>query len=125
MDLKNNIEFRVGLTVIISTLILIFGIIWGKEFRIKSNKYQVDLIFDNVGGMIPGDPVTVNGLREGKVAELGWHDRMVLVKIELNDRVQLYEDAEFIIVSAELLAGMRVEIFPGQSLQAMRPRLVA
>jgi phospholipid/cholesterol/gamma-HCH transport system substrate-binding protein len=67
--------------------------------------------------MIPGDPVTVNGLKEGKVVALGWHERDVKVTAELNDRVQLYEDAEFIIVSAELLAGMRVEILPGKSRQ--------
>lgn len=115
MAINISTEFKVGLTIILSTLILIFGIIWGKEFRIKTNKYQVDLVFNNVGGMVPGDPVTVNGLREGKVVELGWHERDVLVTVEINDRVQLYDDAEFVIVSAELLAGMRVEIFPGRS----------
>ena len=35
MDLKITTEFKVGLTVIIATLILIFGIIWGKGFQLK------------------------------------------------------------------------------------------
>jgi phospholipid/cholesterol/gamma-HCH transport system substrate-binding protein len=108
-------EFKVGLTVVISTLILIFGIIWGKEFRLKTNKYQLTVLFDNVGGMVVGDPVTVNGVKEGKILEIGWEDRDVLCRIELNDHVQLYEDATFTVISAELLAGMKIEIFPGKS----------
>lgn len=110
-------EFKVGITIITSTLILIFGIIWGKEFRLHTNKYQLDLLFENVGGMIPGDPVTVNGVKEGKVVKIGWSGRDVLCTVELNDHIQLYEDATFSVISAELLAGMKVEIFPGKSVQ--------
>lgn len=108
-------EFKVGATVIVSTLILIFGIIWGKEFRLHTDKYELSILFENVGGMIPGDPVTVNGVKEGKVLSIGWQGRSVLCTIQLNNRVQLYEDAVFTVISAELLAGMKVEIFPGKS----------
>lgn len=110
-------EFKVGLTVVISTLILIFGIIWGKEYRLKTNKYQLSVLFDNVGGMVVGDPVTVNGVKEGKVLQIGWKNRDVLCRFELNDHVQLYEDASFTVISAELLAGMKIEIFPGKSVK--------
>jgi len=108
-------EFKVGLTVIIATLILIFGIIWGKEFRLTTNKYQISLTFENVGGMVPGDPVMVNGVKEGKVLEIGLLDRQVLGKIELSNHVPLYEDATFTITSLELLAGMKIEVDPGLS----------
>lgn len=108
-------ELKVGLTIITSTLILIFGIIWGKEYRLHTNKYQIDILFENVGGMIPGDPVTVNGVKEGKVVGIGWDERMVLCTVQLNDHIQLYEDATFSVISAELLAGMKVEIYPGKS----------
>lgn len=110
-----NTEFKVGATVIIATLILIFGIIWGKGYRLQTHKYQLELLFDNIGGMVIGDPVTVNGVKAGKVQKIGWKDRLVFVTVELDDHIQLYEDATFIIVSAELLAGMRIEIFPGDS----------
>ncbi len=116
--MKKNIfttELKVGLTVVIATFILIYGIIWGKGYRLKTNKHKIQLVFDNVGGMVPGDPVTVNGVKEGKVVNIDWKGRDVLVTIELNDRVSLYEDATFTIISAELLAGMKVEIFPGNS----------
>jgi len=110
-------EFKVGITIITSTLILILGIIWGKEFQLTTNKYQLDIMFENVGGMIPGDPVTVNGVKEGKVVQIGWNGRLVLCTVELNDYIELFEDATFSVISAELLAGMKVEIFPGKSTQ--------
>jgi len=115
MNKIKSAEFKVGITVIVSTMILIFGIIWGKEFRLHTDKYELDIVFENVGGMIPGDPVTVNGVKEGKVLKIGWEGRKVLCTIQLNNRVQLYEDAVFTVISAELLAGMKVEIFPGKS----------
>lgn len=108
-------EFKVGLTVIIATLILIFGIIWGKEFRLQTNKYQISLSFDNIGGMVPGDPVMVNGVKEGKVLDIGWLNRQVLVNIEMSENVPLYEDATFTITSLELLTGMKIEVNPGIS----------
>jgi phospholipid/cholesterol/gamma-HCH transport system substrate-binding protein len=108
-------EFKVGLTIIVATLILIFGIIWGKEFRLRTNKYQLSLTFENVGGMVPGDPVMVNGVKEGKVLDIGWLNRHVLVEIEISDDVPLYEDATFTITSLELLAGMKIEVNPGLS----------
>lgn len=108
-------EFKVGLTVIISILILILGIIWGKEYRFVTDKYRITVLFEKVGGMVPGDPVTVNGVKEGKILDIGWHERQVLCTLEINNSVQLYDDAEFSVISAELLAGMKVEIFPGKS----------
>ncbi len=108
-------EFKVGLTVIVATAILILGIIWGKELRLQLNKYTIEVTFDKIGGMVVGDPVTVSGVKEGKVKNIAWKDRRVLCELEIDDHVQLYEDATFTIVSAEILAGMQVEIDPGQS----------
>ncbi len=108
-------EFKVGLTVIIATFILVYGIIWGKGFRLKTNKYKIQIEFDNVGGLVPGDPVTVNGVKEGKVVHIDWKGRKIICTAEINDEVKLYEDATFTIISAELLAGMKIEINPGKS----------
>ena len=110
-----NTELKVGLTVILGTLILILGIIWGKGYSLQTNKYELTVVFDEVGGLIPGDPVTVNGVKEGKIAKIGWYGRKVLCSVEISNHIQLYEDAKFTVISAELLAGMKIEIFPGLS----------
>ena len=108
-------EFKVGLTVITGTLILIFGIIWGKGFKLETDTYQLDVYFENIGGMVLGEMVTANGFKVGTVKKIEPYGRYVLTTLEIKDDVELYEDADFVIISAELLAGMRVEIFPGYS----------
>lgn len=115
MERLKSTEFKVGLTVLVSTFILIFGIIWGKGFKLEPDKMEIEVEFENIGGMVPGDPVTVNGVKEGKVLEVAARGRRVLTKLEISDHVVLYDDASFVVVSAELLAGMRVEIYPGDS----------
>ena len=115
MDGLKTTEFKVGLTVILSTAILVIGIILGKGFKFEPDKIDIRVKFDNIGGMVPGDPVTVNGVREGKVLDVYTNDREVIALLEISDQVQLYQDATFVVVSAELLAGMRVEIHPGYS----------
>ncbi|HED09582.1 MAG TPA: MCE family protein [Caldithrix abyssi] len=115
--LKVNQEFKVGLTVIIATAILLGAIIWGKGLKLEPDTYDLQVVFENVGGMVPGDPVTVNGLKAGKVKQILPRGRSVLCILRISDHIQLYRDATFTIVSAELLAGMRVEINPGRSPQ--------
>ena len=115
--LNVNQEFKVGLTVIIATAILLGAIIWGKGLKLEPDTYDLQVVFENVGGMVPGDPVTVNGLKAGKVKQILPRGRSVLCILRISDHIQLYRDATFTIVSAELLAGMRVEINPGRSPQ--------
>lgn len=115
MDNAKATEIKVGLTVIVGTAILVIGIILGKGFKFEPDKIRIRVKFDNIGGMVPGDPVTVNGVREGKVLDVRAEGRDVITILEISDQIQLYEDATFVVLSAELLAGMRVEIHPGFS----------
>ncbi len=112
-------EFKVGLTVIVATAILVLGIIWGKNYRFEDHTRELTVLFENVGGMQPGEPVTINGVKSGKVKSVEPYQRQVITRLEIQDDAPLYDDAEFIVISDELLAGMRVEIFPGQSNQPL------
>ena len=119
MNPLKSTEFKVGISVILATVILVWGIIWGKGYKIEPDKYQVRVEFENAGGMMPGDPVTVNGAKAGVVRQVISKGRVALCTLAISDHIQLYEDASFTIVSAELLAGMRVEIHPGHSMTKM------
>jgi len=123
MNVLKSTEFKVGISVMLATVILVMGIIWGKGYKIEPNKQQLQVTFDNVGGMMPGDPVTVNGVKEGTVLTVVSKERRALCELEISDTIQLYEDASFTIVSAELLAGMRVEISPGKAMKKINMAL--
>ncbi len=113
MNREHKLELRVGLLVVTATLLLVSGIIWGKELYRIFNKYQVTVRFDRVGGLMTGDRVMVNGVKSGLVQDVRLEGSSVRVVLEISDQVQLARDARFTIGSAELLTGMQVEIDPG------------
>ena len=66
--MRKNAELIVGLTVIVGLSILLFGILWGKNYRLASNQVTVGFLFQNTSGLRVNDPVTVNGVSKGQVA---------------------------------------------------------
>ncbi len=112
IDLKSP-EIKVGSFVVLGLLILFFGIIWAKGYSFSSNRYKVDILFKNASGLGEGDPVTVNGVRRGKVSRIVLMKNQVMVEVYLNKNVVLYQDAKASIQMLELMGGKRVEIDPG------------
>jgi phospholipid/cholesterol/gamma-HCH transport system substrate-binding protein len=113
--MKKNAEFIVGLTVIAALSILLFGILWGKNYRLTSNQVRVAFLFQNTGGLRVHDPVTVNGLRKGQVGDIQLENGQVRVEVNLDREVQLHSDVEAYITAVEMMGGKKVEIIPGQS----------
>jgi ABC-type transporter Mla subunit MlaD len=112
---KTNIEFKVGLTVIVGLLILLFGILWGKNYRLVASQSRVSFLFQNSGGLRVSDPVTVNGVKKGQVATIELHSGMVRVEVMLDPDVQLFSDVRAYITAVEMMGGKKVEISPGTS----------
>ena len=108
-------EIKVGATIIVGLAILILGVIWGKNFRLTTGQRTVRFVFENSGGLKPGDPVTVSGVRKGQVAEIGLEHGRALVIIKLDRDVELYSDVRAYITAIELMGGKKVEILPGVS----------
>jgi phospholipid/cholesterol/gamma-HCH transport system substrate-binding protein len=118
-DTRRNAEFIVGLTVILGLSILLFGILWGKNYRLASNQVKVSLLFQNTGGLRLNDPVTVNGVKKGQVAGIRLEEGLVRVDVQLDSDVQLYSDVNAYITTVEMMGGKKVDIFPGTSGQPL------
>jgi phospholipid/cholesterol/gamma-HCH transport system substrate-binding protein len=112
---KTNIEFKVGLTVIVGLLILLFGILWGKNYRLVANQSRISFLFQNSGGLRVNDPVTVSGVKKGQIASIALQNGLVRVDIMLDRDVQLFQDVRAYITTVELMGGKKVEIIPGTS----------
>jgi phospholipid/cholesterol/gamma-HCH transport system substrate-binding protein len=112
---KKNVEFKVGLTVIVGLLILLLGIFWGKNYRLVSQQWRVSFLFQNTGGLRVNDPVTVNGVKKGQVDAIELQYGAVRVDVMLDRDVKLFTDARAYITTVELMGGKKVEIYPGTS----------
>jgi len=117
--MRRNAEFIVGLTVIAGLSILLFGILWGKNYRMASNQAGLSFIFQNTGGLRVNDPVTVSGVRKGQVTGMRLENGFVRVDLNLDRDVQLYADVQAYITAVEMMGGKKVEIEPGRSGQLL------
>ncbi|MDZ7362853.1 MAG: MlaD family protein [candidate division KSB1 bacterium] len=117
--MRKNAEFIVGLTVVLGLAILLFGILWGKNYRLASNQVRVSFLFQNTGGLRVNDPVTVNGVPKGQVVDIRLQQGGVRVEVKLDGDVQLYSDVSAYITTVEMMGGKKVEIIPGTSGQPL------
>lgn len=113
--LSKNVELKVGLLVIIGAAILIFALYLAKGYRYGQKFYSVSVVFPEVGALATGDPVSVSGVRKGKVKNLDLFEGEVLIEIELSDDIILKKDAEFAVMNIGLMGERFIAIRPGIS----------
>lgn len=109
-----NIEFRVGVIILIGIVILVVSLYWLQGYKLERNAQRVVVLFDDVGTLAVGDRVTVSGVRKGKVNNLDLTDHGVEVELLLFQDVVLKRDAQFAIKNLGLMGERFVAIAPGK-----------
>jgi phospholipid/cholesterol/gamma-HCH transport system substrate-binding protein len=110
---KRNVEFKVGILIIIGIIILGGSLYWLEGHRLRMNAHMIDVRFDDVGALAVGDKVTVSGVYKGKVNALTLSDRGVLVQVQLQREVTLNSDATFTIKNMGVMGERFIAIDPG------------
>jgi len=110
-----SIELKVGAVVIMALIILIYGIIWVKEYRINVETYEYTCLFPEVGTLDVGDPVSVLGVDKGEVKEIKLHGNFVRVRMTLTKDVELKEDISLVVMNVGLMGERFIAIKPGAS----------
>lgn len=110
---QRKTELKVGIMVIAGIIIFLWILGWAKNLSISSDQKIVKIKFDNVSGLEIGDYAMVNGVRKGFVENMQINGNGVLVKISLDNDVELKEDAEFTISMLDLMGGKKIQISPG------------
>ncbi len=112
---QRKTEIKVGITVIVSLIIFLWILGWAKNFSFSSNEKTLKIEFGNASGLEVGDYVTVNGVREGNVADIEIKANKVVVKAIISNDVDLKKDAKFYISMVDLMGGKKIDIKPGIS----------
>lgn len=119
MDLHYKQEVTVGLLVV-AALVLLFGgltFLTGKSF---GDKVMFGVRFENIAGLGIGDPVTISGVRVGRVSDVdlqGVGD--VVVHMEVAASVRPKVDAQVAVRTLDAFGAMYVDYSPGRSDQAL------
>jgi len=112
---NRKVELQVGLVVVLAVVILVWGIIWLKDYRFRQQRYTYSVLFPNVGALEVGDPVAVLGVAKGEVEKISLHQGEVLVRFNLTSDVVLKEDAAFTVKNIGLMGERYIEVDPGRS----------
>ncbi len=64
---SRGLEIRVGAVVILGALIAVIGTMWFQKFQLAEKRYTFFVRFNEVGGLLNGDPIQINGVERGNV----------------------------------------------------------
>lgn len=113
--------FKVGLLVVaaFTSFVLFLQIVSTRGFS-ASEVYEVSALFDDVLGLEPASPVQVAGIDVGRIREVRLDGGKARVFMEIESRVELYEDASVEKVAISLLGDYKLALEPGS---AAAPRI--
>lgn len=112
---SKDIEFRVGVIILIGLLAMAGALYWLQGYRLEMNTRPITVLFDDVGTLSAGDKVTVSGVDKGKVSSLDLTEVGVEVHLLLGVDVHLKADAQFVIKNLGLMGERFIAISPGRS----------
>lgn len=110
---SKDLEFRVGLIILIGIIILVGSLYWLRDYQLERNSRIVKVLFKNVGTLAVGDKVNVSGVRKGKVDDIRLTDDGVEVDLFLAKDVHLRKDTRFTIKNLGVMGDRFVAVDQG------------
>ena len=116
MEKDKKTLLKVGITVVVSIILLLWGVAFMKNLKFGLETNDLVVYFSDVNGLKEGDPVSVNGVTKGKInsIELAPGDS-VKVDFSLSKDVVLRKDYDVSVAMIELMSGKQIYIKPGTS----------
>lgn len=116
-----SLEVMVGAFMMMVLLALGFFTIILSQENIFERYYTLDVMFDNVTGLVEGDKVYVHGVDVGRVRKLKVRRDGVQAALSLNYDAQLREDYRIAVMPSSVLGGKYVDIWEGSAGKALLP----
>jgi phospholipid/cholesterol/gamma-HCH transport system substrate-binding protein len=114
------VKLKVGITTLIALVILFGGLIWIKEYKPGLKTVSLNVLFDDSKGVSVGDPVTLSGVKVGKITGVKLtQDNKALINFSILNTVRLNSDAQFGIYEIGLMGDKALLIEYGKSKEPM------
>lgn len=112
--MKISKEFKIGVVVLFAIGAFIWGFNFLKGSDIFSHKYELYTIYPKIDGLVPANPLLINGYKIGQVTKISLINRggknQVLVKFLLTEDVKIPKNSVAKAVSSDLLGSKAVEV---------------
>jgi phospholipid/cholesterol/gamma-HCH transport system substrate-binding protein len=110
---SRGLEIRVGAVVLLAAVLLVFGTMWFQRFQVAEKRYNFFVRFNEVGGLLSGDPVFVNGVERGKVDRIDLLDTAVVVEMAVRQGVTIPVDSRVSLQAVGIMGERQVTIRRG------------
>lgn len=109
-------QIKVGLTTLLSIVILFGGILWVKEFNPMVARKDISVVFSSGKGIYNGDPVHMSGVKIGEVSGVSLDEsNRAVVSFTIVKNVHFTSDSRFIIEDVGLMGDKALVVIPGRS----------
>lgn len=112
---SRGLEIRVGAIVVVAAIIAVVGTMWFQKFQLGEKRYLFYAEFNEVGGLVTGDPIFINGVERGKVGRLFLEPDRVVAEMTVRDGVPIPRDSEVALKSIGMMGERFVAIRQGTS----------
>src|SRR6478735_6498888 len=110
-------ELKVGLLALVTGVVMYFGFNFLKGMDLFASEKEYTLIYDDIGGLQPSNPVMLNGLQVGRVSKIDLlteQNNKLLVTVSITKEVLIGDSTKFFLKS-EPLGGTYVVLSMGKN----------
>ncbi len=110
-------KVKVGFFSMLALAIFVGFLFWvsgGRDAGLFAPPRQTVIVpFEDISGLRPNAPVTIGGQQVGSVVRRQLDGTLVVLTMEIDRRIDLYENARFSIFTPSLFSGAEVALDPG------------
>ncbi len=107
---RTNMDLMVGGAILLALFILVAGTLWLKEVSVTRSMVRYTVLFPNVGALQAGDPVKVNGVKMGSVADISLQGTQVKVVMHVDRKVVLTDSAAVTVQNIGLMGERNIMV---------------
>ncbi len=110
-------ELKIGVSIVAAIIIFFVGFRYFQDLPIFQDSYAMQATFEDAGGLVSGNPVTMRGVSIGSVqsVRLDQTEQTVRVRFMVNEGVPIPEGSHADVSGFSALSGVRLSIEPGPS----------
>lgn len=105
-------EAKVGAITIVGMAILAYMIIYLGGYSFHEKGYEINIVFDQVNGLKPGNVVRYAGMEVGKVVDIESNNGVITVHTKIRPYVKMFEESYVSIGSDGLMGERYITITP-------------
>lgn len=113
--MKISREVKTGILVILGIILFVFGFNYLKGQNLLDATRNFYVVYDNVEGLVPATPVTINGLTVGKVKSISFKDDAsgkLLVDLMVDSDFQFSKNSTAQLYDTGIIGGKAIAIIP-------------